>query len=184
MDAVSGDRMDVRESYGKRSARLTCRPGQLVQPRPCPLFTVRRETMSVSADELPIQWSETRPAKSRVCARSQLTRGRYGIPLCAVAVTAPLYAVWALVLATGGGDLAAQLAWAGFVSRAPSSRPRRCGVRTADLAGAAEGISGLRRRNDPHRTGAAACPRRWLSCGPIGQRSVRVPFMNGWIEQM
>ncbi|MEV6792561.1 hypothetical protein AB0M87_11275 [Streptomyces sp. NPDC051320] len=38
-----------------------------------------------------------------------------------MAVTVPLYAIWAAFLATGGGDLAAQLAWAGFVSRSPSS---------------------------------------------------------------
>ncbi|WP_443059004.1 hypothetical protein [Streptomyces sp. NBC_00388] len=33
----------------------------------------------------------------------------------------PLYAVWAVALATGGGDLAAQFAWAGFASRHPAS---------------------------------------------------------------
>lgn len=43
------------------------------------------------------------------------------MPLVAVAAVVPLYAVWAAVLATGGGDLAAQLAWAGFTERHPGS---------------------------------------------------------------
>ncbi|MFE6764098.1 hypothetical protein [Streptomyces sp. NPDC057689] len=43
------------------------------------------------------------------------------MPLICVAAVAPLYAVWAAVLATGGGDLAAQLAWAGFTARHPGS---------------------------------------------------------------
>ncbi|MCX4729913.1 hypothetical protein [Streptomyces sp. NBC_01363] len=43
------------------------------------------------------------------------------MPGVAVLVVVPLYLLWALVLATGGGDLAAQLAWAGFASRHPGS---------------------------------------------------------------
>ncbi|WP_327372085.1 hypothetical protein [Streptomyces sp. NBC_01217] len=43
------------------------------------------------------------------------------MPGLAVLVVVPLYLVWALVLATGGGDLAAQVAWAGFASRHPGS---------------------------------------------------------------
>ncbi|MFF1919863.1 hypothetical protein ACFVW8_04720 [Streptomyces sp. NPDC058221] len=43
------------------------------------------------------------------------------MPLTAVAVVVPLYVVWAAVLATGGGDLAAQLAWSGFTARHPES---------------------------------------------------------------
>ncbi|GAA1309286.1 hypothetical protein GCM10009647_031360 [Streptomyces sanglieri] len=46
---------------------------------------------------------------------------RWRVPGTAVLVVVPLYALWALVLATGGGDLAAQLAWAGFASRHPAS---------------------------------------------------------------
>ncbi|GGZ51179.1 hypothetical protein [Streptomyces bluensis] len=42
---------------------------------------------------------------------------RYRVPFLATAPTLPLYAVWYLFLATGGGDLAAQQAWAEFVSR-------------------------------------------------------------------
>ncbi|MER5468562.1 hypothetical protein [Streptomyces sp. NPDC002685] len=42
---------------------------------------------------------------------------RHRLPLLATVPTLPLYAVWWAFLATGGGDLAAQEAWAGFVSR-------------------------------------------------------------------
>ncbi|MGW7067333.1 hypothetical protein ACWGII_35145 [Streptomyces sp. NPDC054855] len=41
---------------------------------------------------------------------------RHRIPLVATLPTLPLYAVWAAFLATGGGDLAAQEAWARFAS--------------------------------------------------------------------
>ncbi|MEV0218111.1 hypothetical protein [Streptomyces sp. NPDC050704] len=42
---------------------------------------------------------------------------RHRVPLLATLPTAPLYVVWWLFLATGGGDLAAQEAWADFASR-------------------------------------------------------------------
>ncbi|WTB41501.1 hypothetical protein OG569_27735 [Streptomyces sp. NBC_00827] len=42
---------------------------------------------------------------------------RHRLPLLATLPTLPLYAVWWVFLATGGGDLAAQEAWADFVSR-------------------------------------------------------------------
>ncbi|MER6009458.1 hypothetical protein [Streptomyces bluensis] len=42
---------------------------------------------------------------------------RHRVPFLATAPTLPLYAVWYLFLATGGGDLAAQQAWTEFVSR-------------------------------------------------------------------
>jgi hypothetical protein len=64
-------------------------------------------------------------------------RQRHHVPLCAVAVTAPLYTVWAVFLATGGGDLAAQQAWAGFASRAPFSAYNLLwygGMHTADYS--------------------------------------------------
>lgn len=47
--------------------------------------------------------------------------GWWRVPLIATAVALPLYVVWAIWLATGGGDLAAQLAWAGFAERHPTS---------------------------------------------------------------
>ncbi|MFE3827104.1 hypothetical protein [Streptomyces sp. NPDC059092] len=43
------------------------------------------------------------------------------MPLIATGAVVPLYAVWVAVLATGGGDLAAQFAWAGFMARHPGS---------------------------------------------------------------
>lgn len=42
---------------------------------------------------------------------------RHRLPLLATLPTLPLYAVWWVFLATGGGDLAAQEAWAEFASR-------------------------------------------------------------------
>ncbi|GAA2570453.1 MULTISPECIES: glycosyltransferase family 87 protein [Streptomyces] len=42
---------------------------------------------------------------------------RHRVPLLATLPTIPLYAVWWAFLATGGGDLAAQEAWADFASR-------------------------------------------------------------------
>ncbi|WCN01071.1 hypothetical protein [Streptomyces sp. M92] len=42
---------------------------------------------------------------------------RHRVALLATLPTIPLYAVWWVFLATGGGDLAAQVAWSDFVSR-------------------------------------------------------------------
>ncbi|WP_106972384.1 DUF2029 domain-containing protein [Streptomyces yerevanensis] len=42
---------------------------------------------------------------------------RHRVPLLATLPTVPLYGLWFAFLATGGGDLAAQEAWAQFVSR-------------------------------------------------------------------
>lgn len=46
---------------------------------------------------------------------------RYRVPLLATALSVPLYACWAAFLATGGGDLAAQVFWSGFVARHPDT---------------------------------------------------------------
>ncbi|WP_327234791.1 hypothetical protein OG349_13190 [Streptomyces sp. NBC_01317] len=43
------------------------------------------------------------------------------MPLLVTGVAVPFYVFWAVFLATGGGDLAAQLAWAGFMARHPGS---------------------------------------------------------------
>ncbi|MEU9165332.1 hypothetical protein AB0D29_34285 [Streptomyces sp. NPDC048424] len=48
-------------------------------------------------------------------------RRRHRVPLIATGSVLPLYAWWATALATGGGDLAAQEAWAGFVARHPGA---------------------------------------------------------------
>ncbi len=44
-------------------------------------------------------------------------RDRHRVPLTATLPALPLYALWWGFLATGGGDLAAQYAWAGFTAR-------------------------------------------------------------------
>ncbi|MFE9933849.1 hypothetical protein [Streptomyces sp. NPDC005533] len=46
---------------------------------------------------------------------------RHRVALIATGSVLPLYAWWATALATGGGDLAAQEAWAGFVARHPGA---------------------------------------------------------------
>ncbi|WP_240810752.1 hypothetical protein [Streptomyces tendae] len=46
---------------------------------------------------------------------------RHRLPLLATLPVLPLYALWWALLATGGGDLAAQDAWAGFAERHGSS---------------------------------------------------------------
>ncbi|EPH42911.1 hypothetical protein ABT390_31695 [Streptomyces aurantiacus] len=46
---------------------------------------------------------------------------RYRMPLLITAGVLPLYLLWWTVFATGGGDLAAQEAWAGFARRYPGS---------------------------------------------------------------
>ena len=48
-------------------------------------------------------------------------RARWPVPLIAVLAVLPLYVLWVWLLATGGGDLAAQFAWAGFADRHPGS---------------------------------------------------------------
>ncbi|MFB6553109.1 hypothetical protein [Streptomyces sp. NPDC056405] len=61
-----------------------------------------------------------RPERRRERRPSDALRAfahRHRLPLLATLPTIPLYAVWWVFLATGGGDLAAQEAWADFVSR-------------------------------------------------------------------
>ncbi|MFJ8308458.1 MULTISPECIES: hypothetical protein [unclassified Streptomyces] len=48
-------------------------------------------------------------------------RGRAAVPVLLTGLVIPAYAAWAAFLATGGGDLAAQFAWAGFAARHPGS---------------------------------------------------------------
>ncbi|AQS69828.1 hypothetical protein [Streptomyces pactum] len=61
-----------------------------------------------------------RPERQRVRRPGDALRAfgrRHRVPLLATLPTIPLYAVWWVFLATGGGDLAAQEAWADFASR-------------------------------------------------------------------
>ncbi|MEV3853290.1 hypothetical protein AB0J38_03075 [Streptomyces sp. NPDC050095] len=48
--------------------------------------------------------------------RRLVLTGHHRVALLATAPTLPLYVIWALFLATGGGDLAAQQAWARFAA--------------------------------------------------------------------
>lgn len=69
---------------------------------------------------VPAALTVPRPERSRERRPSDALRAfghRYRIPLLATLPAIPLYAVWWVFLATGGGDLAAQQAWADFVSR-------------------------------------------------------------------
>ncbi|MDC0768251.1 hypothetical protein [Streptomyces sp. HD] len=64
----------------------------------------------------------TRPEQIRHPAGSRRPRlhalwSRHRVPLLATLPLLPLYGVWWAFLATGGGDLAAQYAWAGFAAR-------------------------------------------------------------------
>ncbi|MER5984898.1 hypothetical protein [Streptomyces sp. NPDC001787] len=68
------------------------------------------------------------------------------MPLLATLAVVPLYAVWAAVLATGGGDLAAQFAWAEFVARHPWSAYNLSwygGTHTANYSVLAPALMGL-----------------------------------------
>jgi MFS family permease len=68
----------------------------------------------------PAELTVLRPERRRVRRPSDALRDfghRHRVPLLATLPTLPLYVVWWAFLATGGGDLAAQEAWADFASR-------------------------------------------------------------------
>ena len=75
--------------------------------------------MSVVSAPLTSERADGGPADPKRRLRSFF--GRRRVPILATAPTLPLYVVWAVFLATGGGDLAAQQAWAGFAERHPTS---------------------------------------------------------------
>lgn len=68
---------------------------------------------------VPAELSLVRPGGATTSRKRDLRPvwRRYRVPLLATLPTVPLYLVWWLFLATGGGDLAAQEAWADFASR-------------------------------------------------------------------
>ncbi|MEU1044458.1 hypothetical protein ABZ400_04795 [Streptomyces sp. NPDC005897] len=73
---------------------------------------------------VPAELTVPRPERRRDRRASDALRGfgrRHRVPLLATLPTIPLYAVWWAFLATGGGDLAAQEAWADFATRHGSS---------------------------------------------------------------
>ncbi|MBM7167366.1 hypothetical protein JQK87_02805 [Streptomyces sp. G44] len=73
--------------------------------------------MTVVFADFPLAPSDSRPTARTPRQSSFRAFGRrHRVPLLATVPTLPLYAVWAAFLATGGGDLAAQEAWARFAA--------------------------------------------------------------------
>ncbi|SEE07401.1 hypothetical protein SAMN05216483_5277 [Streptomyces sp. 2131.1] len=68
-----------------------------------------------STTESPARGSNGEPGALRAF------RGRHRVPLSACLLALPAYVLWAAFLATGGGDLAAQVAWTRFVADHPGS---------------------------------------------------------------
>ncbi|MGW3861886.1 hypothetical protein ACWEDZ_10395 [Streptomyces sp. NPDC005047] len=69
---------------------------------------------------VPAELTVLRPDRRQERRASDALRAfghRHRVPLLATLPIIPLYAVWWVFLATGGGDLAAQQAWADFASR-------------------------------------------------------------------
>jgi len=73
----------------------------------------------ISRAVVPAELSLVRPEGAAASRKRDLRPvwRRFRVPLLATLPTVPLYVVWWLFLATGGGDLAAQEAWADFASR-------------------------------------------------------------------
>ncbi|MFC4472517.1 hypothetical protein ACFPH6_50080 [Streptomyces xiangluensis] len=76
----------------------------------------------VSAAELSPTRPPSRPAEPAGSRKESFRElkgfwRRHRVPLLATLPTVPLYGMWFVFLATGGGDLAAQQAWAEFASR-------------------------------------------------------------------
>ncbi|MFE0799078.1 hypothetical protein [Streptomyces sp. NPDC058812] len=102
---------------------------------------------------------------------------RHRVPLLATLPTIPLYAVWWVFLATGGGDLAAQQAWADFVSRHGASAYGLFwygGVHTANYSVISPYLmAGLGVRTVTVVSGLAAA---WLAAVLITRAGVRRPL--------
>lgn len=77
--------------------------------------------MSAQSSLVSAPASLQRPLPALRRARRSSGPARYRVPLLAVAAVLPLYWGWGAFLATDGGDLAAQYAWAGFVGRHPDT---------------------------------------------------------------
>ncbi|WP_233415488.1 glycosyltransferase family 87 protein [Streptomyces sp. N35] len=65
--------------------------------------------------------SPSHPRSPAAAADRAVWHVRHRVPLLSTLALLPLYAVWWLVFAKGGGDLAAQQAWADFVAEHPGS---------------------------------------------------------------
>ncbi|MFD4526882.1 hypothetical protein ACFWP7_23705 [Streptomyces sp. NPDC058470] len=112
--------------------------------------------------------------------RNHRVRGflrRHRLPLLATLPTLPLYVVWWVFLATGGGDLAAQEAWAGFASRNGGSAYNLFwygGMHTANYSLISPYLmAGLGVRTVTVVSGLAAC---WLAAVLIGRTGIRRPL--------
>ncbi|MEH0581337.1 hypothetical protein QBA54_44495 [Streptomyces sp. B21-108] len=79
-------------------------------------MSIRSSTLSAPASLQPPP-----PPPSSPALRWSPGPARYRVPLLVIAAVLPLYWGWDAVLATDGGDLAAQYAWAGFVGRHPDT---------------------------------------------------------------
>ncbi|GAA5000197.1 hypothetical protein [Streptomyces siamensis] len=102
---------------------------------------------------------------------------RHRLPLPATVPMLPLYAVWWVFLATGGGDLAAQEAWAGFAARHGGSAYNLFwygGMHTADYSLVSPYLmAALGVRTVTVASGLAAS---WLAAVLIGRAGVRRPL--------
>ncbi|MFF9313479.1 hypothetical protein ACF1BS_21480 [Streptomyces sp. NPDC014748] len=102
---------------------------------------------------------------------------RYRVPLLATALAVPLYVGWGVWLATGGGDLAAQVAWAEFVGaypRAPYSLSWYGGVHVGNyslLAPRLMALGGVRTV-----TAVAGVVSSWLAADLFVRCGVRRPL--------
>ncbi|MFS4105600.1 hypothetical protein [Streptomyces sp. PD-S100-1] len=102
---------------------------------------------------------------------------RYRVPLLATALAVPLYVGWGVWLATGGGDLAAQVAWAEFVGaypRAPYSLSWYGGVHVGNyslLAPQLMALGGVRTV-----TAVAGVVSSWLAADLFVRCGVRRPL--------
>ncbi|WP_019982159.1 hypothetical protein [Streptomyces sp. Amel2xE9] len=102
---------------------------------------------------------------------------RYRVPLLATALALPLYVGWGVWLATGGGDLAAQVAWAEFVGaypRAPYSLSWYGGVHVGNyslLAPQLMALGGVRTV-----TAVAGVVSSWLAADLFVRCGVRRPL--------
>ncbi|MFD9003490.1 hypothetical protein ACFV0T_21350 [Streptomyces sp. NPDC059582] len=123
---------------------------------------------------------QTLPREARTAAaRSHPLRAlwvRHRVPLLATLPVLPLYALWWAFLATGGGDLAAQEAWAGFAGRHGGSAYNLFwygGMHTANYSLLSPYLmAGFGVRTVTVGSGIAAS---WLAAVLIRRTSVRAP---------
>ncbi|MEU2878630.1 hypothetical protein ABZ651_20455, partial [Streptomyces sp. NPDC007070] len=132
---------------------------------------------SAAGDEEPVPGGAPAPPHSPTPARARDVARRYRVPLLATALAVPLYVGWGVWLATGGGDLAAQVAWAEFVGaypRAPYSLSWYGGVHVGNyslLAPQLMALGGVRTV-----TAVAGVVSSWLAADLFVRCGVRRPL--------